>query len=131
MNSLFVIGSTIIFCLLSFQQAYVHSGVKRAFLGAYKGVAEVAVVAYNLEGNSIIPYFSKSLFEKAVSDYFASCLCQYVQEYALDFDYLYREGQLGLAEGCYAASFNLKCSLLMMGSFDESASFYLRESNNE
>lgn len=131
MSQLFIWASFLLFSVFSFQYSYVIAGVNRSFLGAYKAVAELSVVAYGENGENIYPYFKESLFEEAVASYFDSCLGHYVDDYELKFSYAYSDGLQHSSSSCYEASFNLQCPLAIFGRFDKSAYFYIAESHYE
>lgn len=81
-------GFFMIFSVNMFYTNFTYMGVYRAYLGIYKGVAEVSVVAYGEDGMAFAhPLFDCDLFEENVRQYYAASLSKYIKTYDLSFSY--------------------------------------------
>ena len=127
MGNLFLVAFSMIFSFAIFHQNIVYSGVNRAYLGLYKGVAESGVVTYGRFGNLLErPYFSVSVTKAVVNQYLDSTLKSYVSTYKVD--YLFYN-EKGVVDYEYPAGFRLvlKCDISAFQEFERVAYFAIQE----
>lgn len=88
MFNMIIAGFFMIFSMNMFFSNFSYMGVYRAYLGMYKGVADLSVQVYFSDGVPLEkPMFHCEKFEENVHQYLKESLKKYVKNYSVNFDY--------------------------------------------
>lgn len=82
MGHSFIWAAFLVFSLWNFRLFYCIKGFERGYLGLYKGVAMASIICYDPSGNSIVPFFNQTTFEKELDIYLAANIAPYVNDYS-------------------------------------------------
>ena len=127
MGNLFLVAFSLIFSFAIFHQNIVFSGVNRAYLGLYKGVAERGVVLFDGSGQMLArPYFDYKITEAGVESYLQRALQSYVAEYETEYVFYNASGKPNYATPC-SFSITLRCDISAFQTFERTACFTIKE----
>ena len=82
MTHSFIWAAFLIYSLWNFRLFYNIKGFERGYLGLYKGTAMASVICFDASGRSIVPYFSKTIFQRELNGYLSENIKPYVNSYS-------------------------------------------------
>ncbi len=128
MGHSFIWAAFLVFSLWNFRLFYCIKGFERGYLGLYKGVAMASIICYDANGESIVPFFNPTIFEKELDLYLEGNIAPYVDDYSYRLSWGRVQPYPSQSSSRNKVTVDFDFSLMFVGDFRRQLVFTIRES---